>query len=394
MSDMHESESGRRLLWAAAESTDRELLETAAGEFELYVRVCSPSDLSRLVRPAGDLVGIELPRDSSTGLAVIRELRERAPGASIIAASADADVELMRAAMQAGACDVLTLPLTSHELHKALLRLTQLTPRVPAPTADGRVITVYGVRGGLGATTIAVNLAFKLRTATGSETALVDLDVQRGDVAAFVNLVPVHSIATLATAAGEVDEVFLASAITRHPAGVSILAAPPTIEEAELVTDREVEIALRLLRSRFSYTVVDTPRAITSAVVAAWEDSDRVFILTDLSVPSVRATRRVFELLGKLGSALEHAELLVTEIVPGPIEMKKAVQVIGREPFAVIPRDDSAGSAMNDGVPLNGRPTRLALTLDALACRVAGIQPGAKNSRGLLGRIFPKGARQ
>ena len=393
MSAIRESEGGRRLLWASAGTTDRSLLDAAASAFELDVRVCSPSELSRLVRPAGDLVGIELAGDPSSGIAAIRELHAHAPGATIIAASADADVDLMRAAMQAGACDVLTLPLSSHELDRALLRLTQAAPRVPAPGIEGQVITVYGVRGGLGATTIAVNLAFKLRTATGSETALVDLDVQRGDVAAFVNLVPVHSIATLTTASGEVDEVFLASAITRHPNGVSILAAPLTIEEAELVTDREVDVALRLLRSRFAYTVVDTPRAITSAVVAAMEHSDRVFILSDLSVPSVRAARRVFELLGRLENAIDHAELLVTEIVPGPIELKKAVQVIGREPFAVIPRDDSAGSAMNDGVPLNGRPTRLALALDALACRVAGIQPGSKNNRGLLGRIFPKGAR-
>jgi pilus assembly protein CpaE len=278
-------------------------------------------------------------------------------------------------------------------LHKALLRLTQTVSRAPAAAASGEVITVYGVRGGLGATTLAVNLGFKIGTVTGADTAVVDLDVQRGDVAAFVNLVPAHSIATLASAPGEVDDVFLGSALTRHPSGVVILAAPQTIEEAELVTEREVEVALRLLRARCAYTVVDTPRAITSAVVEAFEDSDRILVLTDLSVPSVRAARRAFDLLGRLGNALDHAELLVTEAVPGPIELKKAVQVIGREPFAVIPRDESAGSAMNDGVPLNGRPTRLALALDALACRLAGVEGSSKSSRGLLSRIFPKGAR-
>ncbi len=393
MSATHETEGGRRLLWASADVADRKLLDTAARAFDLQLRICAPGEVVRLVRPAGDLVGVELSDESGGGLAAIRELRARAPGSSIIAASANEDVEVMRAAMQAGACDVLTLPLASHELHKTLLRLTQVAMRAPATVPDGQVITIYGVRGGLGTTTIAVNLAFKLGTATGAETALVDLDVQRGDAAAFVNLVPVHSIATLATAPGEVDDVFLASAITRHPSGVSILAAPPTIEEAELVTEREVEIALPLLQSRFPYTVIDTPRAITSAVVTAWEHSNRVFILTDLSVPSVRAARRVFELLGRLEHAIDHAELLVTEIVPGPVELKKAIQVIGKEPFAIIPRDDSAASAMNDGVPLNGRPTRLAQALDTLACRIAGIDTAAKTSRGLLGRIFPKGAR-
>jgi pilus assembly protein CpaE len=393
MSATRETEDGKRLLWASAGTTDRKLLDTAARAFELQLHICAPGELARLLRPAGDFVGIELSGDPTSGLAAIKELHARAPGASIIAASANDDVEMMRSAMQAGACDVLTLPLASHELHKTLLRLTQVATRAPAAGVDGQIITVYGVRGGLGTTTIAVNLAFKLKSVTGAETALVDLDVQRGDAAAFVNLVPVHSLATLATAPGEVDEVFLASAITRHPSGVSVLGAPPTIEEAELVTEREVEIALPLLQSRFAYTVIDTPRAITTSVVAAWEHSNRVFILTDLSVPSVRAARRVFELLTRLDRAVDNAELLVTEIVPGPIDLKKAIQVIGKEPFAIIPRDDSAGSAMNDGVPLNGRPTRLALALDALACRIANIDPAAKSTRGLLGRIFPKGAR-
>lgn len=390
----HQAESGKRLLWVtAAGAPDRGLLETAAGAFDLQVRFCSAAELSSLLRPAGDTVGIELDRDPSGGLAAIRELHASAPGVVTIAASENVDVDLMRAAMQAGASDVLTLPLFPQELTKALLRVTQEATRAPAqPATAGQVITVYGARGGLGATTIAVNLAFKLATITKSETAIIDLDVQRGDVTAFVNLVPVHSLATLASAAGEIDDIFLASTITRHPSGVAILAAPPTIEEAELVTDREVELALRLLRPRFAHTIIDTPRAITSAVVAAFESSDRIFILTDLSVPSVRAARRVFELLARLEGPLERAELLVTEIIAGPLELKKAVQVMGKEPFAIIPRDDSAGSAMNDGVPLNGRPTRLALALDALACRVAGVQSGSKN-RGILGRIFPKGAR-
>ncbi len=393
MSGRH-MDGGRRLLWASEGSTDRSALDAAAAAYELQVQLCAPAEITSALHTSGDVVGIELGDDPSSGLAAIRELHGRSPGTTILAASRDAGVETLRAAMQAGAADVLSLPLVPAEIHKALLRVTNATPHAPVIKTAGQVITVYGVRGGLGATTVAVNLAFKLATATRAETALVDLDLQRGDVAAFVNLVPVHSLATLATASGDVDDVFLASAITRHGSGVAVLAAPPTMEEAELVGDREVELALRLLRSRFAFTVVDTPRVISSTVLTALEDSDRIFVLTDLSVPSVRAARRIFELLGRLDGPAERAELLITEIVPGPLDVKKAVQVIGQQPFAVIPRDDSAGSAMNDGVPLNGRPTRLALALDGLACRIAGLQNGGpKQGRRLLSRIFPKGAR-
>jgi pilus assembly protein CpaE len=205
--------------------------------------------------------------------------------------------------------------------------------------------------------------------------------------------VPVHSLATIASAPGEVDEIFLASALTRHPSGVSILTAPLKIEEADLVTDREVEIALRLMRSQFAFTVVDTPRVITAPVAAAFEDSDRILVLTDLSVPSVRAAHRAFELLGRLEIPHDRAELVITQVVGGPVEVKKAEQVMGREAFAVIPRDDAAGTAMNDGVPLNGRPTRLTAAIDELARALAGVGATAKGRRSFLKRIFPKGAR-
>jgi len=392
----YESKSAGRLLWAAASpTTEREVLESAVRAFNLTVRYCTPSELAAFLRPGGDrLVGIELGDDSNVSLAVIRELHVRMPAVTIIAASKNADVDFMRAVLQAGASDLLALPLSLHELHKALLRVTQLAANSAVREPSGQVIAVYGARGGLGATTLAVNLAFKLAAATKSETALVDLDLQRGDVTAFLNLVPVHSLATIATAPGEVDEIFLASTVIRYPGDVSILAAPAAMEEAELVSDREVGIALRLLRSQFRYTIVDTPRVITAPVAAAFEEADRILVLTDLSVPSIRAAHRAFELLTRLEISFDRAEFVITQIVNGPVELRKAVQVVGKEAFAIIPRDDAARAAMNDGVPLNGRPTRLTLAIDELACRIAGLgdtRPGSR--RNLLKRFFPKGAR-
>jgi pilus assembly protein CpaE len=387
-------ERGKRVLWAMAASTvDRDVLEAAAGASKLTLRFCTPDELGDLLSPGSrDLVGIELGADRPNALARVRGLHARVPTATIIAVSRDADVEVMRAALQAGASDFLALPLTAHELDKALLRVTQLSAGSVPRAATGQVITVYGARGGLGTTTIAVNLAFKLAAITKDETALLDLDLQRGDVAAFVNLVPVHSLASITAAPGDVDEIFLASALTRHPGGVSILAAPATLEDADLVTDHEVEVALRLLRSQFAYTVVDTPRAITSTTLAAFEHADRILVLTDLSVPSVRAARRIFELLLRFEVPFERVELLVTEIFPGPLDLKKAAQVMGKDAFAIIPHDEAAGTAMNDGAPLNGRPGHLTLAIADLATRLAG-RPRERGRSGLFQRIFPRGAR-
>ena len=198
--------------------------------------------------------------------------------------------------------------------------------------------------------------------------------------------------ANLATAASDVDDAFLASTLIRHTRGVSILAAPAAIEEADLVTEHEVEVALRLLRARCAYTVIDTPRTLTASIVTALEQSDRILLISDLSVPSVRAARRALELFGRLKIPLEHVDLVITEAVSGPVDVKKAAEIIGKEVFAVLPKDEAASAAMNDGVPLNGRPSRLGVAVDTLARRLANV-PAAQKGRGLLQRFLPKGAR-
>ena len=133
----------------------------------------------------------------------------------------------------------------------------------------------------------------------GVRSALVDLDLQRGDVAAFLNLSRSQSIAPIAASRGEVDELFLHGTLTRHASGISVLPAPPQIEEADTIGARRRRARVfRLLRAQFRYTVVDTPRTITGATVAASRaQRPHILLITDLSVPSVRAARRFLELL-------------------------------------------------------------------------------------------------
>jgi pilus assembly protein CpaE len=244
-------------------------------------------------------------------------------------------------------------------------------------------------------TTVAVNLATRLRQLTGTDVALVDLDLQRGDVAAFLNLTPMQSIAAIAGARGEVDDIFLHSTLTRHSSGIFVMPAPPNIEEADAVSHDDVKLALRLMRGQFRYIVIDTPRTITAASLAALEDADRLLVLTDLSVPGVRAARRTCELLKRLGTTSERVELVVSEVMPGPIELKEATRTIGKQPLLVLPRDeDAASSAMNSGVPLNGtRQAGLSFALGELASKVAGVTPGAKPQRGMFRRIFTRETR-
>jgi len=385
------------LLWVTEHSRAHgEHLEPAARELGIRVRHCRHEDLEATLRQSRfHMVGLELPDRSDASLAVLRDVHERLPDAVIFVVSPDSSVATMRAAMQAGASDFLTLPLNPLDLSRVLIRASQESAsKASARTLVGEVITVYGCRGGLGCTTLAVNLAVRLREQVPGEVALLDFDLQRGDVSAFLNLSPAQSIAALIDAR-DVDEIFLHSAMSKHQSNVFVLAAPDTLEEAEGVGHAEAELAFRLLRSQYHYTVVDTARAITPATVAAFEQSDLILLLTDLTVPGVRAALRATDTLQKLEIPLQAVQLVVTQSVPGAVDLSDAVRTIGKELYAVLPSDPgAAGQSMNAGTPLAGQAGPLADAIGTITAKITGDSAAPLPRRtGLLRRIFAREVR-
>lgn len=390
------SEIKFQLLWIGdGQPADSDQIETACGELGIQVSYCPRADAAgRLGATQFHILCLEIR--SVDDLALLEKLQGHAPAAPFFVVSADTSVSTMRLALQRGAIDFITLPLNPLDLSKVLIRAGQLAGSAKAGDVSGEIITVYGVRGGLGATTLAVNLATRLHSTVAGETVLVDLDLHRGDVAAFLNLAPSQSIAALGEAPGEVDEIFLHSAMTRYGSGLFVLAAPERVEDADVVGHDEVTLALRLLRTQYRYTVVDTSRTLTAATVAAFEQSDRVLVLTDLSVPGVRSAQRTIELLERLGLPTTNLHLIVTEATPGPVELADAAKALGRDPYLVIPRDAAtAAHAMNSGTPLNGKSSGgLADSLSELADKLMGSDAsGRKRKGGLFRRIFSREAR-
>jgi pilus assembly protein CpaE len=390
------SDSEPRLLWATTDDASAALIASVTADLGLTAQTCTPREIFEVVKPSRfDLVGIDLGREPREGLALIRQLHDRFPRLTIVAAVMESGVSTLRAALEAGASDILSLPLSQHEVTKTLIKLRQSKTRdAHARGVEGEIIAVYGARGGLGTTTTAVNLAVQMAALTSASVALADLDLQRGDVATFLNLSHTESIASIASSSGDVDEIFLHGTLTRHASGISVLPAPQQIEEGDTVGHDEVKLALRLLRSQFRHTVVDTPRTITGSTVAAFELADHVLLLTDLSIPSVRAARRFLDLLERLNVGTARVELVVTEILRGPVELKDVARSLGKQPLATLPRDEvGASQAMNSGSPLNGgKPAGLAAAVTALATKLGGVQqqPAARSS--FLRRMFTKEA--
>jgi pilus assembly protein CpaE len=386
------------LVWAAqGPSANQAVVEAAARDLDLGVRFSTHAELlERLRNERCNVVCIEFGYDAHPGLALLKHVVERMPRLTIVVASNDASVAMIRAVLEAGAADFLSLPLNVQELSKVFIKLSQTAIKSAAvrERTAGTIITVCGARGGLGATTLSVNLSFQLGALTGADTGLVDLDLQRGDVAAFLNLTPLNSIATIAAATGPVDDIFLAGTLTRHPRGVFVLPAPTQLEEADTVSHDHVELTLELFRAQFPYTVVDTARTVSGPMLAAFEQSDRILVLTDLSVPGVRAARRLIELLQQLNISLQRIEPIFSHVIPGPVSTQDAARAVGKAPLAIMPRDDAAASgAMNGGIPLNGKQSALPFAIADLAAKLSGLAPPAR-PKGLLQRVFSKEARK
>ena len=389
------SETEARLLWATLDEACGALVLSASRELAIQAQICAPKDVLEIVRPAKfDLVAIEIGKEPREGLALVRQLHDRLPRLTIIAGVGESSVATLRAALEAGATDIVSLPLSQQELQKTLIKFRQSKVREAAARGvGGEVITIYGVRGGLGTTTTAVNLAVQIAAATSGSVALADLDLQRGDVTTFLNLSHMESIASIAASPGEVDEIFLHGTLTRHASGISVLPAPQQIEEADSIGHDEVKLALQLLRSQFRYTVVDTPRMITGSTVAALELADHLLVITDLTIPSVRAARRFVDLIERLSIPTDRVQLIITELIRGPVELKDVTRSLAKEPIITLPRDDaSASQAMNSGSPLNsGKPGGLPAAITALAAKLTGVQQPSQ-ARGLFRRIFTKEA--
>jgi len=384
------------LVWAAPDSTAASgAVESAAREFNLAVRFCGHSELFDVLRSVRcTLLVIEFGFDMHPGLQLLKQVGERMPRLTTLVGSNDTTVGMVRAAIEAGAADVLSLPLNPQELHKAVIKLNQSGRKSRGANAQaGTIVTVCGARGGLGATTLAVNLAFNFTAIAKAQTALVDLDLQRGDVAAFLNITPLNSLATIATAPGPVDDIFVAGVLTRHPKDVFVLPAPPRIEEADAVGHDHIDLVLRLLAGQFRYVVVDTPRTVSGTTLAAFEQADRILVMMDLSVPGVRAARRTIELLRHLGIPLDRVDPVFSHVGSGGVGSQDAARAVGKEPILIMPRDDAAAGAMNAGTPLNGAQSPLPVAIAGLAAKLAGVAL-PRRGRGLLRRVFTREARR
>ncbi|GAA1007039.1 MULTISPECIES: AAA family ATPase [Streptomyces] len=240
-------------------------------------------------------------------LELIREVALRFPAVGVILLTSDASPGLFSAAMDSGARGLVSLPLSYEELAGRVQTVAQWAAGVrrhlghggdPFTGVGGRVVTVSGAKGGVGATLAAVHLALAAQS-SGHSTALVDMDLQTGDIASYLDVQFRRSVADLA-AITDISPRVLADAVFRHDTGLALLLAPGEGERGEEVTDRAVRQIVSALRSRYEIVVLDCGAQMNGASAAAVETADVALLLTTPDVIAVRGAKRAVRMWDRL----------------------------------------------------------------------------------------------
>lgn len=380
-------------------------------------------ELAKDLRP--DIVLMDINMPDIDGISATECICQSVPGIQIIMMSVQGETDYLRRSMLAGAREFLVKPFSADELIASIRRVYQLKPKVaavqpemvrPQPTMPGRAvetgvirreggtISVYSPKGGTGCSTIAANLALALRDSE-QRVALVDGDLQFGDIGVLLNLQPSRTITDLLSHVDSLDTEFVEDVLLAHPSGMKILLAPPRPDVAEVVRADDMREILRVLRLLYDYTIVDTSSFLDDVVLTTLEISDWILLVMTPDIPTIKNVRLFLELLDAL-NYLSKTKLIVNRVGRKDGITEKDISTHIKHPvWATVPRDDATVvAAANQGIPLimNNHKSPVAKGISKLAelvrhesaeeteraTQTEGANAKAARSDKLLGRIF------
>lgn len=309
------------------------------------------------VRP--DLVLLDVMMPGMDGYELCKRLRLKSNTANlpVMMLTALDTVEEKIKGFEAGADDFLPKPFSPDELQmrvKVLLRRSK-PQKVEKPKLAGKVIAVYSLKGGVGVSTIAVNLAAGLNQLWGQPAVLVDLSLTAGQSALMLNLPFRHTWADLATKpTEEVDLDLVNSILLAHEKGIFVLAASPRPEQNEYLTAEKVTHTLNLLREQYQYLVLDMPHDFHSITLAGLDEADEILLVLAPELASVRATVSALDAFSTLKYRREQVHIVLNWIFQRHGLARKDIEAVLHKPVElVIPfAPETMVKAINLGNPI------------------------------------------
>jgi len=322
-------------------------------------------------------------------LALASRLDVQSPGITVVL-MAEASPQMWQAAMRSGIRDLLSPSADVLTIREAVERAGAAAAgrrRVLRPVEEtarytGRVITVASPKGGVGKTTVSANLAIGLTAAAPQSTVLVDLDVQFGDVASALGLVPEYALPDVAHGPATEDTMVLKTFLTQHPSGLYAVCGAESPAAGDTVTAADVGRLLTSLSREFRYVVVDTAPGLSEQTLAALDRATDVVMLSSMDVPGVRGLRKELDVLRELCMipAGRHVVMNFAD-AKGGLSVRDVETAIGTGVDVVLPRSAAVPASTNQGVPIlaTGRRDPVVKEMRRLVSRFAAtplMKPG------------------
>ncbi|MDT4947102.1 MAG: pilus assembly protein CpaE [Pseudonocardiales bacterium] len=350
-------------------------------------------------RLSPDVVLMDINMPDMDGITATEKLAAAVPNAAVVMMSVQGEADYLRRSMLAGAREFLVKPFSSDELTASIRQVysreqekaIRIAASAPVVTADGggaaggaagedgegRVIAIFSPKGGVGRTTIAVNLAVAAATELGRSVVLMDGSFQFGDVGVLLNLNPKNkSIVDLVPELEQGEPESIDTFVINHSSGVRVLLAPPSPEMAELITPSGVKRVIEALRRKHDLVIIDCTSWFNDTTLAILDAADAVLTILSLEITSIKNMRLFLEVADQLGYEQSKIKLVLNRADSTlGIRVADVENSIGRKVDHTIVSDGrSVVYALNRGVPffLSNREAQVSQDILRLASVISG----------------------
>jgi len=352
-------------------------------------------ELAGSLQPDVVLMDINMP--DMDGIATTERLSTEVPTTAVVMMSVQGEADYLRRSMLAGAREFLVKPFSSDELTSSIRQVHQrereklgrfvlasAAPTTPDGEREpGRVVAVFSPKGGVGRTTLAVNLAVAVAQDVKRQVVVVDASFQFGDVGVLLNLNPKNkSIGDLAPELdGTGEPESLDTFVIKHSSGIGVLLAPPSPEMADLIHPAGLKRILDVLRQKYDLVVVDCSATFNDMSLAVLDTADTILTMLTLEITSIKNMRLFLEVADQLGYEQDKVQLVLNRADSTlGIRVADVEHSIGRKVDHTIVSDGrSVVYALNRGVPffVSNREAQVSQDVLRLARALLGAREAA-----------------
>lgn len=302
------------------------------------------------------IVIVDISKKPDIGLDLISKIVEKKLPTKILVTFSNYSADTIVKVMRKGANEFLSKPIIKEEFIKVIKKLDEQAHGKNLENKKCRVITTFSNKGGIGKTSVAANLALELANTTKEKVALVDLNLQLGDVTTFLDLKPSFDISYIIQNLSRIDETFLLSTLERYKdTSLYVLADPPYLEQAKDISAKQIGELIEALKQTFSYIVVDTSASFDDKTISALDHSDLILLITIVNLPAIRNCQRCLDLFERLGYDKEKTKIVLNRYMENDeIKVEDVESVLARSVYWKVPNNYfTLISAINKGVPVS-----------------------------------------